>query len=32
MRASLCSRTQMIAGKSDDEKYLGKHLKLKKAK
>jgi hypothetical protein len=32
MSASLCSRTQMIAGKSDDEKYLGKHLKLKKAK
>jgi hypothetical protein len=27
--ASLCSRTQMIRTKSDDEKYLGKHLKLK---
>lgn len=31
MSASLCSRTQMTAGKSDDEKYLGKRLKLKKA-
>lgn len=31
MSASLCSRTQMIAGKSDDEKFLGKRLKLKSA-